>query len=1091
MIRIVLAFLMLCTLLCATVLGQQTASEWLDKGNALYDLGEYNYSIQAYDNAIKLDPRLSWAWTKKGLALSFMGRFEDALVCYNQSLGIDSENAETWIDKGKALESSGKAYIKCSFSTSSILSISPRYLYSWQINSSYYPDIGRHEAAVNCYDEALKIDPRFIEALNYKGFQLDALGRYNESIECYNKSLEIDLNDATAWMGKGHALGSLNRFQDSMDCYEHALRIDPNRAEAWNAKGIVLYLFRKYNDSLKCFDKAIEINPSFSFGWNNKGLAFQSLNRYEEALLCFKKALEISPEYAGALINKGNVLSNLERNSDAIFCYARAMNLYPVLEIVDSDIYSNNDYEGRYTESLKGYDGIISVQRKYAGPGHHQVDISNDTMYWLDKGVNFADQGLYEKAINCYDEIISTNQWDAVAWNKKGRDLFKLNRKEEAIRSFNEALKINAYYVEAWYNKADVLESLSRLKEAQDSYEKANQTAALELLNTGLNKIICYSNPMNAIDYYNLALQMDPRCIGAWYDKALALKNLGKWENESNCYSEILKVNPGDVEALTNKGSSLFKLGRLQEAKECYDNATEINWYYAYAWNNKGHILASLGDYRGAIYCFNITTSLKPRYGPAWKNKGNILCYIGSYNDALSSFDEALDIDSKDGSVWCGKGIVLHQLGRYKEAVNCFDEAIKIDPKSVMAWTRKGNSLNLSGNPIEAIECYDRAIAANSQEAGFEGAWTKKGEVFSHLAKYEEAISCYGRAIEISSLDIAALVGKENALRHLNRNSEADECENEQIKCYNMILAINPNSVLAWKEEGDIFLKISRYEKAIECYDNALLRISQNYFDILEYNEADILENKGVALDNLGRKEEASQCHNLAKTIKSMPLKEMPSKFSEGFSIEIETFINESFPPLGQDGSEFYEISNFPEISSSYDFMKRYYELDRQSDPMLERKEGHTYLTTYAGGFFMPIYKPDVFDCSQMAALLEYYLERSGIKAEIACSNSFALGGNSSKHAWTEVDLPGGPYYIDATRHKPEHNKIMLIAPEDGDYAHYSKPDHLYDNIYDLIKDSHNNPNEDNKKYLYIDFNWWDSSIFMKDQQSLGKELII
>jgi tetratricopeptide (TPR) repeat protein len=50
------------------------------------------------------------------------------------------------------------------------------------------------------------MDPNFIDALNSKGNALQNLGDYNAAIECYNQAIKIDSNFLDAFYGKGSAL---------------------------------------------------------------------------------------------------------------------------------------------------------------------------------------------------------------------------------------------------------------------------------------------------------------------------------------------------------------------------------------------------------------------------------------------------------------------------------------------------------------------------------------------------------------------------------------------------------------------------------------------------------------------------------------------------------------------------------------------------------------------------------------------------------------------------------------------------------------------------------------------------------------------
>ena len=55
------------------------------KATILYNLGKREESIEAYDEAIKLEPKLFQAFYNKGLVLSELGRKEEAREAYQDS----------------------------------------------------------------------------------------------------------------------------------------------------------------------------------------------------------------------------------------------------------------------------------------------------------------------------------------------------------------------------------------------------------------------------------------------------------------------------------------------------------------------------------------------------------------------------------------------------------------------------------------------------------------------------------------------------------------------------------------------------------------------------------------------------------------------------------------------------------------------------------------------------------------------------------------------------------------------------------------------------------------------------------------------
>jgi tetratricopeptide (TPR) repeat protein len=85
------SILMLAMLLIEPALGQQTASEWMDKGIALAEQGKYDEAIQVYDKAIEQDPTFAYPWNGKGLILSFQGKHDEAILALDEAIRRDPD----------------------------------------------------------------------------------------------------------------------------------------------------------------------------------------------------------------------------------------------------------------------------------------------------------------------------------------------------------------------------------------------------------------------------------------------------------------------------------------------------------------------------------------------------------------------------------------------------------------------------------------------------------------------------------------------------------------------------------------------------------------------------------------------------------------------------------------------------------------------------------------------------------------------------------------------------------------------------------------------------------------------------------------
>ncbi len=173
--RLIYAVLILLLLaLMASACGQQNAEDWNNKGYALLNQSNYDEAIQAFDNAIEIDPQNAYAWYGKGVAL---GNKEAQSI---KGVRIDDGFFYTRIENNEALQAFDKA-----------IELNPKNVDSWIRKGLILYLQDKNNEALQAFDKAIELDPRNAEAWGKKALVLIYLGKHEEASEASNMANEL------------------------------------------------------------------------------------------------------------------------------------------------------------------------------------------------------------------------------------------------------------------------------------------------------------------------------------------------------------------------------------------------------------------------------------------------------------------------------------------------------------------------------------------------------------------------------------------------------------------------------------------------------------------------------------------------------------------------------------------------------------------------------------------------------------------------------------------------------------------------------------------------------------------------------------
>ncbi|AMW28275.1 tetratricopeptide repeat protein [Arthrospira platensis] len=172
------------------------AHELAKQAEKLFLSNQLESAVDAYNQALKLEPNLAEVWNNRGVVLTKLKRYQEAIASYEKAIQIRTDYPDAWSNRGVAL---GKL--------------------------NYY------QAAIFSYDRALALKPDYLDAWNNRGQALMNLEQYDEAIASYNQAAKIRPNFYKIWYNKARCYALTGNRELAIENLQRALRINPDAVQ--------------------------------------------------------------------------------------------------------------------------------------------------------------------------------------------------------------------------------------------------------------------------------------------------------------------------------------------------------------------------------------------------------------------------------------------------------------------------------------------------------------------------------------------------------------------------------------------------------------------------------------------------------------------------------------------------------------------------------------------------------------------------------------------------------------------------------------------------------------------------------------------
>ena len=308
-------------------------------GNILVMLGQLDMAIEAYSNAIALNPRNANTYNNRGIAYAEKGKLDNAIEDYNITIQLRPDYANVNYNKRVVYTNKGiQEAIK-------MIQLNLESSQTYHNRAVVYSKKGEVELAIKDYTKAIELYPDEPNTYYGRGNTYYEKGDYDRAIEDYTEAIELNPIFASAYINRGNVYSNKNDYDRAIKDHTKAIELSPNSANAYNNRGVTYGEKGDADCAIENYTKAIELNSNHDIAYYNRGIVWLHLQEWDKAKVDLTTAKGLGMDIIAAFHNSYRDVETFERRENfklpedlALLLTQRRRTRYPkTRRVLDAD----------------------------------------------------------------------------------------------------------------------------------------------------------------------------------------------------------------------------------------------------------------------------------------------------------------------------------------------------------------------------------------------------------------------------------------------------------------------------------------------------------------------------------------------------------------------------------------------------------------------------------------------------------------------------------------------------------------------------------------------------------------------------------
>ena len=322
------------------------------------------------------------------------------------------EPPQDFLEKVNHLRAQGKL-LEAQFEAARLFEKFPSSASVYNIQGIVNSDLGRFDASINCFRNAIERAPDYADAHYNLGKVLQDRSDIDGAIKCYKQAIKYRPGYASAYYNMGITLSENGDLDGAINSYKMAVGYEPEKFEHNYTLGLALLQTEDFKNAISAINQAIKIRPNHAAPHYYLGCALKLSGDIEEAMSSYQQTVILKPEYHEAYCKMGNILAAKGDFEEANKCYSQAIELKPDYAEAHNDLAIMLRETGKQEASIESGSKAIAFKPDFA-----EAYCSNSLSYLLNGDMEIGFE-LYEWRTRLQTKVSTKPARQPFIWDGK------------------------------------------------------------------------------------------------------------------------------------------------------------------------------------------------------------------------------------------------------------------------------------------------------------------------------------------------------------------------------------------------------------------------------------------------------------------------------------------------------------------------------------------------------------------------------------------------------------------------------------------------------------------------------------------------